>query len=150
MVSDLDLRIFCSAGEFLVLKGRTHNHHRRNSLTKRFLFSVNKQLRLEYFIAAAIAIIIILILVLVIVAVLLIRVCRNRSGSNGSTSGSSYSDPATKSGSNKLGSVISLNVSNGHGSKIAPTLSAKMPKHIQVFVFAGCSQCDQKKIAKCL
>ena len=92
----------------------------------------NFQLRLEYFIAAAIAIIIILILVLVIVAVLLIRVCRNRSGSNGSSSGSSFSDPATKSASNKLGSVISLNVSNGHGSKIAPALSAKMPKHIQV------------------
>lgn len=50
------------------------------------------QLRLEYFIAAAIAIIIILILVLVIVAVLLIRVCRNRSALNDSSTGSSFSE----------------------------------------------------------
>jgi hypothetical protein len=47
---------------------------------------------LEYFIAAAIAIIIILILVLVIVAVLLIRVCRNRSALNDSSTGSSFSE----------------------------------------------------------
>ena len=43
--------------------------------------------------------------------------------------------------SNKLGSVISLGSvsavtnTNGHGSKVGPTMSVKMPKHIQVCHF---------------
>jgi hypothetical protein len=68
-----------------------------------------------------------------------------RSAANGSSSGSSFSDSISaihknpkssilihkKQNSGKIGSVVSLG-SVGNGGKVAPALSAKMPKHIQV------------------